>query len=1005
MKVFILHLSDMHFDKLGGYKDENVKKIVNAFQNQTKFIEHLFIIISGDLAYSGKGIEYKHVEKFIDALKLKIKEKIKINNIDLIIVPGNHDLDYTVGEKLSSSALQNIVKESRHDALLDKECLKLKNYKEFSKKYKCDFENRKLVKVLKFKVHDKMMRFNLINTAVFSSLDEDQGGHFISDDDINLLSDTDDAEFIFTVMHHPHHWFCWQVKKKLEVVLYERCDAIFVGHEHYSTVQQIGSNDADVKIYAGGELSNCSAWTKSEFFAGTIDLDNREFDVKKYVCDNENKVYSVIEKGINKIKKNRLNILNIRPKNEYINELIKDRYNICADFTRYYVFPLLEECVRETSKNSYEINDLNKFLHQIKKKCMIYIKGRSNCGKTALMRIIAKKIIENKVLIYLNARDIRGKKFNTYIKERFCDIYTEDNAKWEEFVQLLKEYKWIIIDDIDDLDVSLTSEFLDYLHDNFKYIVLTGSNKLELDLKKGVIKESLLNDFTVYKMHSFYEDKRLELVSRIINLKNNSDMVTKNHVIDVLCDGLTNQKGLFVLDPDFIIQFTMYYCTHIGEVVQNDGEIFSKVFEANITSMITPLLKNISVDKMFIILDKIAYKMHVEKKSVCDSMLLSNVINEYNMEYDSNVDAIKFVEKLVRAEILKRDKNQYWFAQKNFLAYFVAREIKRKCSEEKDYTEFDKALRFACFGINSNIIMFVTYITDDINFIRKIQQIVETDMRTWDKFSVNPITIQYLKDIKPIEIKTVDDNDRTMEMRKSVEYERNIEEHRDLDKLEEIYNYEENDLKELDKLIRSISLMTIIARTLPSFEHMMKKLDKNKCVDLIYNLPLRIFNVWANILNDNKHEIIEEIQRLEEYSYRKDKRFSSTNEVLCYLRWESMSLLLDLMNASMGYATKANTYEFLDRYEYKRDELYRIEHLMVIEKRDKVDDFSKEVCDIYKNVKGLFVKLMIQRVTYHFMCKSRNINQSEIQRLNSKILESKIRNSKLLYNKVRNRTE
>ncbi len=58
------------------------------------------------------------------------------------------------------------------------------------------------------------------------------------------------------------------------------------------------------------------------------------------------------------------------------------------------------------------------------------------------------------------------------------------------------------------------------------------------------------------------------------------------------------------MDPDFIVQFTKYYCNNIGETIKNDGEIFSKVFEANIVSLLKPYAKKMSVDKILIIMDK-----------------------------------------------------------------------------------------------------------------------------------------------------------------------------------------------------------------------------------------------------------------------------------------------------------------------------------------------------------------------------------------------------------------
>ena len=99
----------------------------------------------------------------------------------------------------------------------------------------------------------------------------------------------------------------------------------------------------------------------------------------------------------------------------------------------------------------------------------------------------------------------------------------------------------------------------------------------------------------------------------------------------------------------------------------------------------------------------------------------------------------------------------------------------------------------------------------------------------------------------------------------------------------EIYSYdEEAELSIMKKMIRALSLLVIISRTLPSFEHMMKKQDKEKCVQLIYSLPLKIFNVWALEVEGIKMELVDELKTLSDWNYRKEKVEMSDNDALNY---------------------------------------------------------------------------------------------------------------------------
>lgn len=128
----------------------------------------------------------------------------------------------------------------------------------------------------------------------------------------------------------------------------------------------------------------------------------------------------------------------------------------------------------------------------------------------------------------------------------------------------------------------------------------------------------------------------------------------------------------------------------------------------------------------------------------------------------------------------------------------------------------------------------------------------------------------------------------------------------------------------------------------------------------------------------------------------------SDYDALNYLRWESISLLMEIMNSSIGNATKSNTYAFLDSFAYNSNDLYKIEHLMELDKRDNVTEFMREAEEVYLMQKHHLPKIMIQRVAKHFIINSKKIQRSNIQRLNAKLWDGKLNNSALLIGKKRN---
>ena len=68
------------------------------------------------------------------------------------------------------------------------------------------------------------------------------------------------------------------------------------------------------------------------------------------------------------------------------------------------------------------------------------------------------------------------------------------------------------------------------------------------------------------------------------------------------------------MDPDFIISYVEYFINNLGEATNNDSNVFSKVFEANLTNAICSHNRTkLSTDKIYILLSKVAYYIHFNK--------------------------------------------------------------------------------------------------------------------------------------------------------------------------------------------------------------------------------------------------------------------------------------------------------------------------------------------------------------------------------------------------------
>ena len=1007
MKLLILHLSDMHFQSKGNYKKENIEAIIGTLQSSIADIQHILIVVSGDCAFSGKKSESMQVYWFLIALKKAIGKRYNIDDIRFAIVPGNHDVDYDLG-MMDRSRLEIIEKKNSYDSAIDSELKKQQQFYELAKRFGC-YRKGGLIHQKTIEFGEKKVLLNLINTAIFSAkVDEDQGFHYLREEDIKKLFSQADCDFVITVMHHPHHMFNWRCKKELENAIYSRSDLIYVGHEHYESAQKIEDGEASVRIYAGGELCNKGDWSKSEFHVAVLDFDTREYHTSNYKINSG--VYEEGESRTKIISKNRYNKLGLIVRSDFVDELNTDKYSIAKSIQEYFVFPLLVEAyfVDEQIRLPKEIATMDAFMKMLSEEGKVIINGQSDSGKSILARAIFDELSKQKVTLFVKGRDVTDK-YERTIRDAFEDIYTKDRTLFEAFKQMRPSDKAIVIDDVDYIEETTQSGFIQYLEEQFGTIVETCQFDLDIDvnIKDRLKKRANISNFIFYKIEPFYADKRKILVDNIVRIIVKDEPETQDRYTAILCDALTKQKYLYSFNPEFIVQFVQYYCKNIGEAMQNDGLIFSKVFESNLTNLLNPYAKRITVEKIFIILDKIAYFIFVNGKNAYPISLLQidNVIQEYNTIYGSKIRTQDILNILIQAKILKEFEDKFLFFDRNYLAYFAAREIRRKGVEDNDYTQFTRVMNCSYIPINANILLFVTYITDNLNIIRMIMQEAEKTVAKWTEFDLRDINIQFLVKSSDEVVKPVTGEDQKKEEQKKIELER-----RDIQTViaandASIFDCDQNEPNLLDELVKSISLMIIVARTLPSFEHMMKKPEKDHCVRLIYQMPQKIFAAWASEVDTLTSELVREIKDYHEWEYRKYKpKYEPFNDsqALDFLRKEATLMLLELMNTAIVNATRYNVNEYLDSFPYHEKPTYSVEHLIGLRHRDAVSLFIKEVSKLIREENPM-TRNLAKWVTRNYIVNSRNMMPSERQSLNSKVLNEGVTQSRLIVEQNRNK--
>lgn len=126
----------------------------------------------------------------------------------------------------------------------DNELGKLKSFMEFANGY-CCFMNDKIHSQIILSFDGYSVEVNLVNSAIYSTLEEDKGLHYLPPHCIDALGTPTGAELAITVMHHSPDWYNDEQKNMIEATLHEKCSIVFYGHEHYISCKRIENEDSD----------------------------------------------------------------------------------------------------------------------------------------------------------------------------------------------------------------------------------------------------------------------------------------------------------------------------------------------------------------------------------------------------------------------------------------------------------------------------------------------------------------------------------------------------------------------------------------------------------------------------------------------------------------------------------------------------------------------------------------------------------------------------------------
>lgn len=945
MKIAIIHLSDIHFreNEKDNILHERIDKLANAIRGQTVGIKYLLLMVTGDIAFSGKPGEYAQAKDFFNEL-IKMISIDEEKEFKIVLIPGNHDCDFSDVQNERCETIKLIVeKQLSIKGIWDSYTQVQTNFFQF--RYDLipspdfiDVSTPKIFEVIAFEIESKRIICNLLNTAWISQLKEKQGELFFPIEEIVTPESCDKTDdLVITLLHHPYGWFKPDNARSLRNKIDSISDIILTGHEHESEVyEKIKRNGDTTEYIEGGVLQDLSV-DESAFNVLIIDFDSEKQEIYTYVWNNVKKIY---EPDGEPLFYNRICNQN-RPNAG--RQLCKDFEKTLKDIGMKFTHPNVDDI---------EIDDLFVFPHLRN----LLIPTNLQLSKSIIQESIPDFIRENKHVLILGAERcgktiLSRKLFNIFLETGLCPILLEgallknhdegriDNllkrqleAQYKkpdtnEYFQLEKCKRAIIVDDFHkgNLNAKGREKVIEYLKKCFEIIVIIGSEELRVDeLFLSPEDSPATSDFIECEIMGFGHVKRAELIKKWYLLGQSEYSTEESGLSQTIVRAeriITSVLGKNYIPPYPFYILVLLQQLEVGISVSTTSGSIGYLYESLLTLSLTKMgSKGRDIDKQYSYLSEMAYNFFSKKIRKIPEGKLNNWHSQYCTKYKLTIELSNLLHILIGASILKREDDGVSFKYSYMYYYFVARFFRDHINEDviKDYI---RGLSERLHQTEAaNIIIFLCYLSKDpfiLNTLLSSSKRLFTTYAEFDVISDTAFVANLLSKVPKLLLNAENpDENHNMELKKKDEVEQTQKD--DHDEETGLDSKSDFDLEEFFQVNVAFKSIQILGQLLKNFPGSWQGDQKFELVQQCYALGLRGIKFVFKIFEDGQEDIVQRIAEIlkNEYPKWEDQQvYDGIHEVIFSLLEGYTYIFIKHIADSVGHNDFAMTYnDVLERY-------------------------------------------------------------------------------------------
>ena len=873
MAVLILHLSDIHIRNESDPILLHARQVAACTFSALPSVSHAFIVVSGDIAFSGLKEQYDLASLFFSEIRNHIESE-KAIPISFVVVPGNHDCDFNLDNRMRQLAIKDLLESATpivDDSVISQCTSVQRNYFDHADALHgsnaADIDRLWDTRV--FEVEGKQLAFDCLNIAWVSKKHEDQGGLYFPYD---RYSDKgkDGASVRILVMHHPLNWFGQAAYRPFRTFIRKLANIVMTGHEHLGNVgENIDAESGHSAYVEGCVLQGETDLAASSFNVININLDDGTFRSVQYAWSKD--IYLATEEG--SWSDYRELPIKKRSTFEVTQEFRATLDDPGAPFLQsssprlalsdIYVFPDVSEMSPEADKRTILSSSI--FRDPAKTVCGVLIQAEEKMGCTSLLyRIFDEYHNRGFVPLYVHGKDLKKrtvKEIDSLIQLAIKNQYGSGAIARFEQVEATK--KILLLDDFDESPLKaelVRASVLEGLRIRFGHIVVTVSELFEAKEMLEGTESEILRKFKHYRLLPMGYALRTKLIRKwfevavgSVGATSEGELIGKWDEAEKLVEAVLH-RNIIPSAPLFLLTLLLSVgAGRSGDFKESAlGFYYQYLITEGFTSAGVPISK---LSEPFEFSTQLAWFFHGKKTHELTESNLREFNDFYSAKYRPG-DFQQRIDLLVKANILVKRGDYYFFRYPYTYFFLKGRYISQKLTEPSIRGYITKCCTHLYVRENANTILFLAHFTTD-EFV--IDAIVSALHRLFD--SDAPVTFSG----DTAEIALLIENAPKLEYtgEKPEEHRKRISEMRDrhddgsdglLDEEED-----ENNLSVLAQLTVLYKTLEILGQVLKSQFARIERPRKVELIGEIFSGPLRALHSFYAYTMKNPDYLVAEI--------------------------------------------------------------------------------------------------------------------------------------------------